>query len=153
MDSGSEVESDSASPALTQSSTSKVPKLKRSRRMELAEQNRAKGVSKSPTQDLSKSSTQLDDTFKFPVSKRIMDCVKEGKSLENKDRKQLIRDCVTCLKAEWGEHINKEQFKLASQMICSKVPVLKDVRPPSWLENEEFCHYVSVCNFQFSGIT
>ena len=33
-------------------------------------------------------------------SKRIMEYCKERKSLEEEDRKQLIRDCVTCLKAE-----------------------------------------------------
>lgn len=108
--------------------------------MELERQNR--GQESPAEQDLSKPSIQLE-SFKFPVSKRVMQYCKEGKSLEEEDRKQLIRDCVTCLKAECGDHVTKEQFKSASQFICGKVPVLKDVKPPHWPEDEEFHYSVS----------
>ncbi|XP_078373918.1 uncharacterized protein LOC144657455 [Oculina patagonica] len=134
--------SDRATPTQSQPSTSRsVPKLKRTHRMELERQNR--GQESPAEQDLSKPSIQLE-SFKFPVSKRVMQYCKEGKSLEEEDRKQLIRDCVTCLKAECGDHVTKEQFKSASQFICGKVPVLKDVKPPHWPEDEEFHYSASV---------
>ena len=132
MASGSE--SEGGSPALTQ-----VPKLKRTHRMQPTGKS-SSGQSQGPS--LSKSSSQLE-SFKFPVSKRILEYSKKGKPLEEEDRKELIRDCVTCLKAECGEHITKEQFKLASQLICEKVPVLKDVKPLSWPKDEEFDSTVS----------
>lgn len=139
MDSDSE--SDRATPRQFQPSTStSVPKLKRTRRLELGRQNR--GQESPAEQHLSKTSIQLE-SFKFPVSKRIMEYSKEVKSLEEEDRKQLIWDCVTCLKAECGDHVTKEQFKLASQIICAKVPVLKDIKPPHWPEDEEFHYSVS----------
>lgn len=50
---------------------------------------------------------------------------------------------MTCLKAECGDHMTKEQFKLASQIIYNKVPVLKDVKPLNWLKDEEFDSSVS----------
>ena len=131
MASGSE--SEGGSPALSQ-----VPKLKRTHRMEPSKQSsscQSQGQS-------SKCSSQLE-SFKFPVSKRILEYSKKGKPLEEEDRKQLIRDCVTCLKAECGDHITKEQFKLASQMICDIVPVLKDVKPLNWPKDEEFDSTVS----------
>ena len=91
-------------------------------------------------------SSQLQG-FKFPVSKSMMDCSKMGMPLQEEDRKQLIRDCVSCLKAVCGDHVSKDQFRVASQMICSKVPVLRDVKPPSWPANEEFHYYVSQVKF------
>ena len=50
---------------------------------------------------------------------------------------------MTCLKAECGDIITKEQFKLASRIICNKVPVLKDVKPLNWPKDEEFDFTVS----------
>ena len=90
----------------------------------------------------SKSSNQLQ-SFKFPISRRILEYSKKGKVLEEEDRKQLIRDCMTCLMAECGDHVTKEQFKLASQIICDKVPVLKDVEPLNWPKDVEFDSSVS----------
>ena len=112
---------------------------KRTHRMELDGQSSSH---QSQAQSLSKASSQLE-LFKFPVSKRILEYSKKGKSLEEEDRKQLIRDCVTCLKAECGDHITKEQFKLASQIICNKVPVLKDIQPLNWPSDVEFDFTVS----------
>ena len=57
---------------------------------------------------------------------------------------------MTCLKAECGDHITKERFKLASQIICDRVPVLKDVKPLDWPKDEEFNSSVSDLLF-FSG--
>ena len=148
--SGSESEGSSPAP-------SQVPKLKRTHRVELKEQSSS---CQSQAQSLRKSTNQLE-SFKFPVSKRILEYSKKGKPLEEEDRKELIRDCVTCLKAECGDHITKEQFKLASQIICDKVPVLKDVEPINWPEDEEFDSTVSKCQYMcdifntlcFSGLS
>ena len=127
-------ESEGSSSALFQ-----VPKLKRTHQLKLEGQSSNR---QSQAQSLSKSSNQLE-SFKFPVSRRILWYSKKGKPLEEEDRKQLIRDCVTCLKAECGDHITKEQFKLASQIICDRVPVLEDVKPLDWPKDEEFNSSVS----------
>ena len=130
--SGSESEGGSPAP-------SQVPKLKRTHRMVLEGQSSSH---QSQAQSLSKSSNQLE-SFKFPISRRISEYSKKGKALEEEDRKQLIRDCVTCLMTECGDHVTKEQFKSASQIICNKVPVLKDVEPLNWPKDVEVDSSVS----------
>ena len=95
--------------------------------------------------DQSDSSTGLLNEFKFPISEVIKRCVQEGQPLiPEGERKQLIRDCVSCLRAVCGEHITKDQFTLASKMICKKVPCLKDQQPPNWsLNSTNFPYWVS----------
>lgn len=127
------------------------PKLKRSCGME-AECDRASPLtyvadSKEKMSCIVEPPSSQLQGFKFPVSKSMMDCSKMGMPLQEEDRKQLIRDCVSCLKAVCGDHVSKDQFRVASQMICSKVPVLRDVKPPSWPANEEFHYYVSQVKF------
>ena len=51
---------------------------------------------------------------------------------------------MTCLKAECGDHITKEQFKLASQIICDRVPVLEDVKPLEPMFNFIHEHVLSI---------
>ena len=132
--SASGTESEGGSPAPSQ-----VPTLKRTHHLKLEGQSSSR---QSQAQSLTKTSNQLE-SFKFPVSKRILEYSKKGKPFEEEDRKQLIRDCVTCLKAECWDHITKGQFKLASQIICNKVPMLKDVKPLNWPRDVEFDFTVS----------
>ena len=141
MASGSESEGGSPAP-------SQVPKLKRTHRiLELEGKSSSR---QSQGQSLSRSSNQLE-SFKFPVSKRILEYSKKGKSLEEEDRKQLIRDYGTCLMAECGDYITKEQFKLASKMVCDKVPVLKDVKPLNWPRDVKFHSTVSDLCYSVRG--
>ena len=118
--------SEESSPDLSQQLTPRVPKLKRMR--SLKEGPEAKKIALSTAQ-IKPSDVDLK-SFKFPISSVIRECVKKGKPVPDEERCQLIRECVTCLKAQYGEVIPNDAFKMASKMICAEVPVLKDIKPP-----------------------
>ena len=73
--------------------------------------------------------------------------MKKGSPVPDDERCQLIRECVTCLQAEYGEVIPNDAFKMASKLICAEVPVLKDVEPPSWPGDVKFEYWVNTDTF------
>ena len=107
-----------------------VPKLKRM--TSLNKGPKAKKIAVATAQ-IQPSSVDLK-SFKFPISPEVKECVKKGTPVPDDLRRQLIRECVTCLKVEYGEFILNDAFKMASKMICAEVPMLKDIQPPSCLE-------------------
>lgn len=128
-----------SSPDLAQDLTPRLPRLKRTKA--LKHRPKAKKIALSAAQD--KPTDVNLKSFKFPISADITECVKKGQPVPDEQRCQLIRECVTCLKAEYGEVIPNDAFKMASKMICADVPVLKDVEPPSWPEDVKFEYWVS----------
>ncbi|XP_031549050.1 uncharacterized protein LOC116286638 [Actinia tenebrosa] len=81
--------------------------------------------------------------FTFPLSEGVKKCVKSKIPLNDKLRRELIRDCVTCLKASVGEGINTNHVNEAAKIICKEVPVMKDEKPPLWPEDMEFPYWAS----------
>lgn len=82
-------------------------------------------------------------SFKFPMSPELKECVKKGGPVPDHLRRQLVRECVTCLKAECVESILNDAVKIASKVICAEVPKLKDVQPPRWPEGVKFEYWVN----------
>ena len=80
--------------------------------------------------------------FKLPISDAVKKFVAEKTFLDDATRRQLIRDCVTCLKAYSGERLTSEHLTEAAKALCQEVPVLKDERPPLWPEDVEFEYWV-----------
>ena len=85
----------------------------------------------------------LDGDFKFPISLKVRECVKDEMPLDDTLRRQLIRESVTCLQAYVGEDLTSEHFTEAAQKLCKEVPVLQDKRPPLWPKDIEFQCWVS----------
>ena len=50
--------------------------------------------------------------------------------LDESVRRQLIRETVTCVQAYVGEHVNSKSFEEVAKLLCEKVPLLRDERPP-----------------------
>lgn len=85
----------------------------------------------------------LGRDFKLPISDVVKKFVAEKTFLDDATRRQLIRDCVTCLKAYSGERLTCEHFTEAAKALWQEVPVLKDERPSPWPEDVEFEYSVS----------
>lgn len=86
----------------------------------------------------------LETDFKLPVSAKVKECVQKKIPLDNSDRRQLIRESVTCLQAYVGDqHISSSCFEEAAKQLCDKVPLLQDEKPPLWPNNLEFQYWVS----------
>lgn len=87
--------------------------------------------------------TLLGKDFKIAISDAVKKCIEKNSFLDDVSRRQLIRDCVTCLKAHSGEHLTGEHFTEAAQLLCKEVPVMRDEKPPLWPEDVEFEYWVS----------
>ena len=135
------VESDTEdlSSDLGQELTPTVPRLKRI--SSTVQRPRAKKIAVSTAQ-IQPSSVDVK-SFKFPVSPELKKYVKKGEPIPDNLRCELIRECVTCLKAQYGEAIPNDAFKMASKLICAEVPELADVQPPNWPEGVKFEYWVS----------
>ena len=57
-------------------------------------------------------------------------CEERGRAFPDNLRCQLIRESVTCRKAERGESITNNAFKIASKVIHVEVPELADMQLP-----------------------
>lgn len=136
------VESDTEdlSSDLGQELTPTVPRLKRI--SSTVQGPRAKKIAVSTAQ-IQPSSVDVK-SFKFPVSPELKKYVKKGEPIPENLRCELIRECVTCLKAQYGEAIPNDAFKMASKLICAEVPELADVQPPNWPEGVKFEYWTSV---------
>ena len=139
------VESDNEdlSSDLGQDLTPIVPRLKRI--SSTLHGPRAKKIAVS-TAHIQPSSVDLK-SFKFPMSPELKEYVKKGEPVPDNLRCELIRECVTCLKAENGESIPNDAFKVASKLICVEVPELADVQPPNWPKGVKFEYWVSIRSF------
>ena len=113
-------------PDSVQGQTPRVPKLKRIRSLKKGPQAKKIALSTAQTQP---SSVDLK-SVRFPLSPETRECVKKGKPVPDEERCQLIRECVTCLKAHYGEFVPNDAFKLASRIICAEAPMLKDIETP-----------------------
>lgn len=89
----------------------------------------------------------LGDDFKFPISSKVKKCVEEKTPLDDNLRRQLIRECVTCLQAYVGDSLTSEHVTEASKKLCKVVPLLKDEKPPLWPEDLEFQYWVNLTYF------
>lgn len=139
------VESDTedSSSDLGQELTPIVPKLKRM--SSIVQGRKAKKIAVSTAQ-IQPNSVDLK-SFKFPMSPELKECVKKGGPVPDHLRRQLVRECVTCLKAECGESIPNDAFKIVSKVICAEVPKLKDIQPPRWPEGVKFEYWVNTMSF------
>ena len=81
------------------------------------------------------------DDFRFPIPPGLKKGVDD---VPDAIRKQIIRDAYTCMRAVSQSKISFEDFKVVAQNICSKVPQLKDVKPPGFYEGLEFPYWVSM---------
>lgn len=88
--------------------------------------------------------TILGENFKIPISDAVKKSVADNSFLDDATRRQLIRDCITCLKANYGEHLSSELFTEAAKHLCQEVPVLQDEKLPLWPENIEFQYWVGL---------
>lgn len=140
------VESDTEdlSSDLGQDLTPIVPRLKRI--SSPFQGPRAKKIAVSTAHILQPSSVDLK-SFKFPISPELKEYVKKGESVPDNLRCELVRKCVTCLKAEYGEFIPSDAFKMASKLICAEVPELADVQPPNWPKGVKFEYWVNTMSF------
>lgn len=118
-------------PDSVQGQTPRVPKLKRIRSLKKGPQAKKIAISTAQTQP---SSVDLK-SVRFPLSPETRECVKKGKPVPDEERCQLIWECVTCLKAQYGEFVPNDAFKMASRIICAEAPVLKDIETPHWPED------------------
>lgn len=121
--------------SLSQSmSASDLPALKRTKQREFVHNVPAKKAKYS----------LLETDFKLPISAEVKECVQKKIPLDNSDRRQLIRESVTCLQAYVGDqHISSSCFEEATKQLCDKVPLLRDEKPPLWPNNLEFQYWVS----------
>ena len=86
----------------------------------------------------------LETDFKLPISAKVKKCVQKKSPLDDSDRRQLIRESVTCLQAYFGgQHISSSCFEEAAKQLCDKVPLLRDEKPPLWPHDVEFQYWVS----------
>lgn len=119
-----------------------LPKLKSANRTELADTGSTAKAKASCSTANSSGNGKLSG-FHFPITKEVKKCVQEGRPLRDEERRQLIRECVTCLQATVGEVITNPDFQEASKIICEQIPILKDPEPPHWPNDMEFPYWVS----------
>lgn len=121
--------------SLSQSmSASDLPALKRTKQREFVHNVPAKKAKHS----------LLETDFKLPISAKVKECVQKKIPLDDSDRRQLIRESVTCLQAYVGDqHISSSCFEEAAKQLRDKVPLLWDEKPPLWPNNLEFQYWVS----------
>ena len=87
----------------------------------------------------------LEKDFKLPISAKVKECVQKKIPLDDNDRRQLIRESVTCLQAYVGDQqISSSHFEEAAKKLCDKVPLLRDEKPPLWCDDIEFQYWVSL---------
>jgi len=87
----------------------------------------------------------LETNFKLPISAKVIECVQKKIQLDDSDRRQLIRESVTCLHIQpylGDQHISSSCFEEAVKLLCDKVPLLRDEKPPLWPNNLEFQYWV-----------
>lgn len=123
-----------------------APTLPRLKRSSPFQGPRAKKIAVSTAHILHASSVDLK-SFKFPISPELKENVKKGDPVPDNLRCELVRECVTCLKAEYGEFIPNDAFKMASKLICAEVPELADVQPPNWPKGVKFEYWVNTMSF------
>ena len=71
------------------------------------------------------------------MSPELKKYVKKGEPVSDNLRCELVRECVTCLKDEYGESIPNDAFKVASKLMCAELPELADVQHPNGPEGVE----------------
>ena len=87
----------------------------------------------------------LERDLKLAISAKVKECVQKKIPLDNDDRRQLIRESVTCLQAYVGDqHISSSYFVEAAKQLCDKVPLLRDEKPPLWDDDVQFPYWVSL---------
>ena len=138
-----ESETENLSSDLGQELTPIVPRLKRI--SSTVQRPRAKKIAASTAQIQPSSVDQK--SFKFPMSPELKEYVKKGESVPDNLRCELTRECMTCLKAEHGESIPNDAFKMASKLICAEVPELANVQPPNWPKDVKFEYWVNTMSF------
>lgn len=68
---------------------------------------------------------------------------KDNTPLDDANRRQLIRDCVTCLEAHVDcKHLTSEHFTEVAKQLCESVPLLRDEKPIHWPDDIEFQDWV-----------
>lgn len=108
-----------------------VPKLKRTRPREF------------PVLAKKAKCSLLGENFKLPISSKIKQCVKDNTPLDDANRRQLIRDCVTYLEAHVDcMQLTSEHFTEVAKQLCESVPLLCDEKPIHWPDNIEFQYWV-----------
>lgn len=123
----------------------RVPKLKRKRSLQRGPQAKKMCLSTAQTQP---SSVDLK-SCRFPQSPEKKECLKKGKPVPDGDKRQLLTECVLCLKTGNREFITSNAFKLACKMICAEVPVLKDIEPPEDVNSEYQVNTVYFPSYSF----
>ena len=86
----------------------------------------------------------FEKDFKLPITKKEA-CMQKKIHLDNTDRRQLIRETVTCLQAYVGDQPTTSlHFEELAKKLCEKVPLLRDERPPLWCNDLDFHYWVSL---------
>jgi len=67
---------------------------------------------------------------------------KEGKYPNDRCYRRTIRNATACLQALIGENISTADSTIAAQIICDKLPVLKDPAPGHFPSHKQFPYWV-----------
>lgn len=131
----SSLEENMASPQCSQLT---VPKLKRAKPSEFPVLVKKKKVKKKAKHSL------LGEDFTLPISSKIKQCVEDNIPLNDASRRQLIRDCVNCLKA-YVDHkqLTSGDFTEVAKQLCDRKPVLHNERHLNCPDDIEFLYWVT----------
>ena len=76
--------------------------------------------------------------FRFPIPQEFSSGRRPAPAEVNK----FIRECVTCLQAQEGVTLGTETLLMGAQVICTRVPILRDPKPPGFPKDKMFPYWV-----------
>lgn len=76
--------------------------------------------------------------FRFPIPQEFSSGRRPAPAEVNK----FIRECVACLQAQEGITLGTETLRMGAQVICTRVPILRDPKPPGFPKDKMFPYWV-----------
>ena len=81
--------------------------------------------------------------FRFPIPQEFSSGRRPAPAEVNK----FIRECVACLQAQEGITLGTETLRMGAQVICTRVPILQDPKPPGFPKDKMFPYWVKYWHF------